>query len=77
MVSPSPEKTTAILNLKAPENVTELQRVIGMVNYLGRFVAELSTIMKPMTDLLKGDNAWFWGPEQEEKNHFRTHTRVL
>ena len=36
-----------------------------MVNYLGQYVANLSTIMKPMTDLLKGDAAWFWGPEQE------------
>lgn len=36
-----------------------------MVNYLGRFIPDLSTVMKPMTDLLKGDNAWFWGPEQE------------
>lgn len=65
-ISPSPEKIKAISNLKAPENVTELQRVIGMVNYLGRFVADLSTVMKPMTDLLKGDKAWYWGPDQED-----------
>ena len=51
--------------LKAPENVSELQRVLGMINYLGRYIADLSTIIKPMTDLLKVKNAWVWGPDQE------------
>ncbi|MCG8045736.1 MAG: RNase H-like domain-containing protein, partial [Candidatus Thiodiazotropha endolucinida] len=51
--------------LKAPENVTELQRVLGMINYLGRYIPDLSTIVKPMTDLLKSKTAWFWGPDQE------------
>lgn len=65
-VKPDPEKVTAICKFPAPENMTELRRVIGMANYLGRFVPALSTLMKPMTDLLKSDVVWQWGPDQEK-----------
>ncbi|MES9880617.1 MAG: ribonuclease H family protein [Sedimenticola sp.] len=41
-----------------------------MINYLGRFVANISDILAPMTDLLKADTAWIWGPAQE--NAFQT-----
>ncbi|MCG8045737.1 MAG: reverse transcriptase domain-containing protein, partial [Candidatus Thiodiazotropha endolucinida] len=64
-LSPNPVKVQSVRNLKAPENVTELQRVLGMINYLGRYIPDLSTIIKPMTDLLKSKTAWFWGPDQE------------
>ena len=37
-----------------------------MLNYLGRFVSNLSTIMKPMLGLLKSDATWAWGPRQEQ-----------
>ena len=47
-------------------NVPELRRVIGVINYLGRFVPNLATIMQPMTDLLKSNRAWTWGPSQQE-----------
>ena len=53
-VSPDPEKVKAITELQAPE----LRRLIGMINYLGRFIPNLATVMHPMTDLLKSDTAW-------------------
>lgn len=37
-----------------------------MINYYGRFVPNLATIIKPMTDLLKSDRAWTWEPSQQE-----------
>lgn len=54
-----------IKELDAPTNVNELRRVIGMVSYLGRFLSDLSTTMKPITDLLKPDIAWRWGLSQQ------------
>lgn len=39
------EKVEAITELQAPTNVPELRRVIGMINYLGRFVPNLATVM--------------------------------
>ena len=47
-----PEKVSAMCQFPAPENIIGLQRVIGMANYLGRFIPDLSTLIKSMTDLL-------------------------
>ena len=60
-VSPDPEKVKAITELQAPE----LRRLIGMINYLGRFIPNLVTVMHPMTELLKSDTASTWGPPQQ------------
>ncbi|XP_062584093.1 uncharacterized protein K02A2.6-like [Saccostrea cucullata] len=65
-ISPCPERVRAIRELAAPTNVTELKRILGMVNYLGRFLPNLSTVMHPLTDLLKSDSVWIWDNPQEE-----------
>ena len=65
-LSPDPEKVKAITELQAPTNVPELRRVIGMINYLGRFIPNLATEIHPMTELFKSDRAWTWGPPQQK-----------
>lgn len=65
-IKPHPDKTSALRELPTPMNVEELRRILGMFNYLGRFLPNLSTVAKPMSDLLKGETAWFWGPDQVE-----------
>ena len=35
------------MSVSAPENITGLRRAIGMTNYLGRFIPDLSTLIKP------------------------------
>ena len=37
-----------------------------MVNFLGRHLKNLSTVLNPLTELLNGDTAWTWGPAQRE-----------
>ena len=65
-VSPHPDKVAAIRDLPPPTNLSELKSVNGLFNYVSKFMPHLSSIMKPMTDLLKSDTAWVWGPPQEE-----------
>ena len=36
-----------------------------MIKYLCSYIDQLSTVLKPLNDLLKCDVYWFWGPEQE------------
>ena len=57
-VSPDPGKVKAIRELPAPTNVPELRRVIGMINYLGRFIPNLAAEIHSMTELLKSDRVW-------------------
>ncbi|XP_033728239.1 uncharacterized protein K02A2.6-like [Pecten maximus] len=65
-ISPNPKRIEAICDLEPPKDITELRRIIGMINYLGRFLPDLSTIMKPMTDLLKSDQVWNWTAMQQK-----------
>lgn len=53
-----------IRELAAPENTHELKRVLGMVNYLGKYVPNLSTVGQPLYELLQSKTAWTWGPAQ-------------
>lgn len=52
-VTPSPERVSAITALETPTNVSELKRVLGMVNYVGRYIPNLSQILHPLNELLK------------------------
>lgn len=63
-IKADPEKVKAIQELSPPTSVSELRTVLGMIQYLGRFVS-LSETLKPMTELLKSDRVWTWGPAQE------------
>ena len=47
-----PEKTSAILQMEAPTNVTELRRFLGMVNQLGKFSTRISELPQPLRELL-------------------------
>ena len=80
-MSADPTKVSAIQSLKPPQNITELRRIVGMVNYLARYVPNLSQVMHPMLELLKSDNAFVWQhPQQkafEEIKQLLTSDRVL
>lgn len=47
-----PDKITAIKNAPIPTNVSELRLFLGLINYYGKFVSHLSTLLAPLNDLL-------------------------
>ena len=49
-----------------PTSVPELRRFLGMVQYLGRYIDNLATILKPLNLFLQNDVAWTWDKAQEE-----------
>ena len=46
-LKPDPEKVRAIVEMKIPENVKDLQQFLGMVRYLSKFVPRLSELALP------------------------------
>lgn len=38
---------------------------MGMINYLGKFIPNLSSKNQPLRLLLESDVAWHWNEEQE------------
>ena len=57
---------TAINKVVAPENKKELQSLIGNINFIRRFVSNLSGRIQPFSPLLKlkAGQEFIWGPEQ-------------
>ncbi|UYV85138.1 K02A2.6-like [Cordylochernes scorpioides] len=55
-----PEKVRAIGEIKSPSNKQELQRLLGMIQYLSRFIPNLAEKTKNMRLLLKKDTPWLW-----------------
>ena len=61
-----PEKTSAILNMSTPTNISELRRFMGMANQLGKFSKNLAELTQPLRQLLSKKHTWLWGPAQEQ-----------
>ena len=57
-------KIAAMVNTIEPTDVGELRRYLGMVNYLGRYLPHLSSVLRPLNDLLVKETVWTWRPEQ-------------
>ena len=52
--------------MKRPENVTELKSFLGLVNYYGKFIKDLSTVANPLNKLLRGNEKWLWSQSCEK-----------
>ena len=65
-LKPDPEKTQAIIDIPPPGDITALQRFIGMVTYLAKFVPNLSGEAAPLRELLKNDTEWNWQSPQQK-----------
>uniref|UniRef100_A0A1Y1JVH7 RNA-directed DNA polymerase n=1 Tax=Photinus pyralis TaxID=7054 RepID=A0A1Y1JVH7_PHOPY len=63
---PDPDKVKAILNITSPTNLQEVRRFLGTCSWYRRFIPEFSTIVSPLTRLLKKDVKFDWTSECEE-----------
>ena len=64
-IKPNEEKVEAILKLKPPENTKELKPFLGAKQYMAKYLPKLSERTNRLRKLLKKDEQWKWGPEQE------------
>lgn len=65
-LSPVEEKVRAIKEAPSPKNVSELRSFLGLVNYYGKFLPDLSTTLAPLYQLLHKDSVWKWQRPQEK-----------
>lgn len=56
----SPDKVLAIKDAPTPTSVKQLQSVLGTINYYGKFIPNLATLLNPLYELLKKDMKWSW-----------------
>jgi len=65
-ISADPKKIEAILNIPQPTNVTQLKRFLGTVNYLSKFLPNISDHTHSMRELEKKDRLWNWTQKHEK-----------
>ena len=65
-VKPDPTKVRAIKDMPAPIDKKGVERLLGTINYLAKFIPNMSTITHPVRSLLKSDAIFEWEEPQEK-----------
>ena len=55
----------SVVKIGAPKGVNEIRSFFGSVQYLAKFIENLSAKTEPLRKLLKKDEKWSWGAEQQ------------
>ena len=61
-----PSKVEAILRAPDPENLQQLRSFLGLLNYYGKFIPNLASMVHPLNQLLQKDAKWTWTPDCAE-----------
>ena len=65
-VAPDKEKVRAISEMLPPDDKKGVERLLGVVNYVGKFIPDMATVTKPIRDLLRKDVQFNWSSEHDE-----------
>ncbi|KPJ18498.1 Transposon Ty3-I Gag-Pol polyprotein [Papilio machaon] len=65
-ISVDPKRIESIVEFRVPSNKKELMQFLGLVNYVGRFIPDKSTLLEPLYGLLKQGNAFVWDRCQQQ-----------
>ena len=65
-VEVDPSKAESITQLSQPQNVSDVRRLLEIVNQVDQSIDNLATKTEPLRQLLKRENAWIWTPSHEK-----------
>ena len=68
-IKAAPQKINAIKTMQPPENPSEVKSLLGMAQYVSRFIPNYATITAPFRALTHQNSVWKW--EIEEETAFR------
>ena len=60
-----PEKVRAVVDMPRPTDKAGVQRLLGMVNYVSKFIPNTSDLTSPLRQLLHQDVEWHWEEQHE------------
>ena len=64
-VSPDAHKVETICNMAPPTNAGELRSLLGLTNYVSRFIPNYATITAPLRELTRQNVEWQWSDKQD------------
>ena len=65
-IRPNPDDVEKLVNWPSPKNVTEVRQVLGMGSYYRRFIKDFSTLVSPMSKLLRKGTDFEWTKSCQE-----------
>ena len=65
-VKADPLKIEAIVKMTKPTDAKAVQRLLGCVNYLARYLPKLADVSAPLRQLTMKDAPWVWDAPQED-----------
>ena len=60
-----PHKVRAVMEMPPPQDIPAVQRLLGLAQYLSKFLPHLSEITKPLRELTQKDTEWVWDQAQQ------------
>ena len=69
------EKVRAIRDAPRPQDISQIRSFLGMLNYYGKFLPNLATLLRPLYDLLQSAETWNW--EEPQDRAFREAQTLL
>ena len=81
-IKPDPKKIEAVKTMMTPMSKLELQRFLGLCNYLAIYVPSLSSVLEPLHELTKKDTDFQWNSQydslyQHAKDHIVENCQTL
>ena len=64
-VGPSEKKAAAIRDAQSPKDTSEVRSVMGLVQYLAKFMPDVASTAKPIQQLTRKGITFKWGKEQQ------------
>ncbi|XP_053372930.1 uncharacterized protein K02A2.6-like [Mercenaria mercenaria] len=65
-IHPTDDKVEAVMKAPVPTDVGTLKSYLGLLNYYGSFIPNLSTMLHPLHQLLRKGAKWEWSAECQE-----------
>ena len=62
-LQPLSDKVAAIQDVQTPESTSDVKVFLGMLQYYGRFMPGLATVVEPLHRLLDKGHQWAWTPQ--------------
>ena len=62
---PTKERTHAVRHWPTPRDMSEVRAFLGLCGFVRRWIPDFAQVAAPMNKLLKKDQAWKWGEEQD------------
>jgi len=60
------EKVEGVLSWPVPKTVKDIRKFLGLTNYYRRFIKDFARVARPMNVLMRKDEKWWWGDEQQK-----------